>query len=92
MGILGHVARVVAGHTQVQHDVQQKAQAQQRGIGSIARAAHGILHTGIDAQDVEGLHQQVEHQQQGEVQEEGTLHVRGAKVRIHSGPIATFTG
>ncbi|HRH70338.1 MAG TPA: hypothetical protein PLB89_12600, partial [Flavobacteriales bacterium] len=32
---------------------------------------------GIDAQDVEGLHQQVQHQHQGQVEQEAALHSGG---------------
>ena len=78
--ILRNVACVGVGDAQIEHDVEQEAEAEQRSVTAVHLHSHPFLHLGIDAQYVERLHQQVEHQHQREVGEEGAAH--GAKMRL----------
>jgi len=56
-------------------DIEQEAQAEQRRITAVGLGTCPPLHRRIDPQDVEGLHQQVQHQHQGEVGHEYAAHV-----------------
>ena len=77
--VSGDVAGVEVGYAQVQQDVEDIGKVEYGKVEPVLHGAHGILHPCLNAQNPEGLDEQVEQQNPEEAGEEFLLHGVGGE-------------
>ena len=65
---------VEVGDAEVEQDVEEVGEVEQRLIGAVGGVAEDVLHLTVDAENPERLHQQVEKQQEDDILDEAVLH------------------
>jgi len=77
--MLGNIAVVEIGDAEIKQDVEEKGEIEQVHVKSVIRQPDRVLHRAVDPEDPEGLDQEVQEQQQGQVDQEFFLHERVVK-------------
>ena len=65
---------VEVGDAEVEQDVEEVGEVEQRLIGAVGGVAEDVLHLTVDAENPERLHQKVEKQQEDDILDEAVLH------------------
>ena len=74
LGVLRDAAAVEVGDAEVEQDVEEVREVEQGLVGAVGGVAEEVLHLAVDAENPEGLHQQVEKQQEDDIFDEAVLH------------------
>ena len=72
--VLGDVAAVEVGDAEVEEDIEEVGEIEERLVGAVGGVAEQVLHLAVDAENPEWLHQQVEKQQEDDIFDEAVLH------------------
>ena len=74
LDMLGDIAVVEVSDPEIQQDIEQESKIEQVHVKSVIRQPHRVLNGPVNPEDPEGLDQEVQEQQQGQVYQEFFLH------------------
>ena len=74
LGILRDRTAVEVGDAEVEEDIEEVGEVEERLVGAVGGVAEQILHLAVDAENPKRLHQQVEKQQEDDIFDEAVLH------------------
>ena len=72
--VLGDRTAVEVGDAEVEEDIEKVGEVEERLVSAVGGITEQVLHFSVDAENPEGLHQQVEKQQEDDIFDEAVLH------------------